>query len=41
MVHAAYESARPHIQVPMPMKTIANPLDLMIENGDLPIRNPN
>lgn len=40
MVHAVYESARLHTQVQMPMKTMANPLDLMIEDGHLPIRYP-
>ena len=40
MVHAVYESARLHVQVQMPMKTMANPLDLMIADGQLPIRYP-
>jgi len=40
MVHAVYESARLHTQVQMPMKTMSNPLDLMIEDGHLPIRYP-
>jgi predicted dehydrogenase len=40
MVHAVYESARLHTQVQMPMKTMANPLDLMIEDGHLPVRYP-
>ena len=40
MIHAVYESARLHMQVQMPMKTMANPLDLMIADGHLPIRYP-
>jgi predicted dehydrogenase len=40
MVHAVYESARLHVQVDMPMKTMLNPLDLMIEDGHLPVRYP-
>jgi len=40
MVHAVYESARLQTQVQMPMKTMANPLDLMIEDGHLPVRYP-
>ena len=40
MIHAVYESARLHMQVQMPMKTMVNPLDLMIADGHLPIRYP-
>jgi predicted dehydrogenase len=40
MVHAAYESARTHTQVQMPLQTRVNPLELMIESGHLPVRHP-
>ena len=40
MVHAVYESARLHVQVQMPMKTMVNPLDVMIDAGHLPVRYP-
>lgn len=40
MVHAVYESARVHERVSLPMKTLENPLDLMIESGHLPVRYP-
>ncbi|NQW18334.1 MAG: Gfo/Idh/MocA family oxidoreductase [Chloroflexi bacterium] len=40
MVHAVYESARTHTQVQMPMKTMVHPLELMIEEGHLPVRYP-
>jgi hypothetical protein len=37
---AIYESARMHEVVQLPLRTHANPLDLMIESGDLPIERP-
>ncbi len=40
MVHAVYESARTHTQVRMPLKTMAHPLELMIDSGHLPVRYP-
>ncbi len=40
MVHAVYESARTHTQVQMPLKTMAHPLELMIDSGHLPVRYP-
>jgi predicted dehydrogenase len=40
MVHAVYESARTHTQVYLPLKTMASPLELMIESGHLPVRYP-
>ncbi len=40
IVKAIYESARMHEVVQLPLRTHANPLDLMIENGDLPIERP-
>ena len=40
MVHAVYESARTHTQVQLPMKTMVHPLELMIDEGELPVRYP-
>ncbi|MDA1280709.1 MAG: Gfo/Idh/MocA family oxidoreductase [Chloroflexi bacterium] len=40
MVHAVYESARLHVQVELPMKTMVNPLDVMIDSGHLQVRYP-
>ena len=40
MIHAVYESARVHERVMLPMKTLDNPLELMIEAGHLPVRYP-
>ena len=40
IIMAIYESARMHEVVQLPLRTHANPLDLMIENGDLPIERP-
>lgn len=40
MIHAVYESARLHNQINLPMKTMANPLDVMIDSGHLPVRYP-
>jgi predicted dehydrogenase len=40
MMMGAYESARCHERVRLPMQTRANPLDLMVESGHLPVRFP-
>ena len=40
IIMAIYESARMHEVVQLPLRTHANPLDLMIENGDLPVERP-
>lgn len=40
MIHAVYESARLHIRVDLPLKTMLNPLDEMVESGHLPVRYP-
>lgn len=40
MMMGAYESARCHEVVRFPLRTRANPLDLMVESGDLPVRYP-
>ena len=40
IIMAIYESARMHEVVQLPLRTHANPLDLMIESGDLPIERP-
>ena len=40
MIHAVYESARLHVQVELPLKTMINPLDEMVESGHLPVRYP-
>ena len=40
IIMAIYESARMHEVVQMPLRTHANPLDLMIGNGDLPVERP-
>jgi predicted dehydrogenase len=40
MGHAVYESARTRTQVQMPLKTMVNPLELMIDSGQLPVRYP-
>jgi predicted dehydrogenase len=37
---AIYESARRHEVVHLPLQTRANPLDLMVESGDLPVERP-
>jgi predicted dehydrogenase len=37
---AIYESVRTHGVVRMPLRTRVNPLDLMVENGQLPIEYP-
>ena len=40
MVHAVYESARRHEKVLLPMQTRNNPLDLMVEAGQLAPERP-
>jgi predicted dehydrogenase len=40
MLHAVYESARMHEKVILPLHTRINPLDLMVESGQLPIERP-
>ena len=40
MMMGAYESARCHEVVRLPMQTRANPLDLMVESGQLPVKYP-
>lgn len=40
MIHAVYESARCHEKVHMPLQTRVNPLDVMVESGDLPVERP-
>jgi predicted dehydrogenase len=40
IIMAIYESARMHEVVQLPLRTHANPLDLMIASGDLPIERP-
>ena len=40
IIMAIYESARMHEVVQLPLRTHANPLDLMIKSGDLPIERP-
>jgi predicted dehydrogenase len=40
MVHAVYESARRHEKVILPMQTRHNPLDLMVESGELAPERP-
>ena len=40
MIHAVYESARLRERVTLPLKTRVNPLDLMIDSGDLPVKYP-
>jgi UDP-N-acetyl-2-amino-2-deoxyglucuronate dehydrogenase len=37
---AIYESARKRQRVPLPLKTLANPLKLMVDAGDLPVEWP-
>jgi UDP-N-acetyl-2-amino-2-deoxyglucuronate dehydrogenase len=37
---ALYESARKRRRIDLPLKTLANPLGLMVANGDLPIEYP-
>ena len=40
MIHAVYESARLHERVTLPLQTRVNPLDLMVESGQLPVKYP-
>ncbi len=40
IIMAIYESARMHEVVQMPVRTLSSPLDVMIENGDLPVERP-
>ncbi len=40
MIHAVYESARLHERVTLPLKTRVNPLELMIDSGQLPVKHP-
>lgn len=40
MVHGVYESARLHERVLTPVNTHVNPLDVMVEDGHLPVRYP-
>ncbi|AWT59577.1 MAG: Myo-inositol 2-dehydrogenase [Candidatus Moanabacter tarae] len=40
IVHAIYESARLHEKVILPMKTLLNPLDIMVETGHLTPQRP-
>ena len=40
MAYAVYESARLHERIMLPLKTRSNPLELMIDSGHLPVRNP-
>ena len=37
---AIYESARRRQRIDLPLKTLANPLQLMVESGDLPVEWP-
>ena len=40
IIMAIYESARLHEVTPFPVRTMASPLKVMIENGDLPVQRP-
>ncbi|HEY8884630.1 MAG TPA: hypothetical protein VIO35_04900, partial [Chloroflexota bacterium] len=37
---ALYESARKRQRIDLPLKTRVNPLQLMVDNGDLPVEWP-
>ena len=37
---AIYESARKRRRIDLPLKTLANPLQLMVEAGELPVEWP-
>ena len=37
---AIYESARKRRRIDLPLKTLANPLQLMVESGELPVEWP-
>ena len=40
MMMGVFESARCHEKVHLPLETRANPLDLMVESGQLPVQRP-
>lgn len=40
MMMGVYESARCHERVSLPLQTRTNPLDLMVESGQLPVVRP-
>ena len=40
IIMAIYESARMHEVVQIPVRTYCSPLELMIDNGDLPVERP-
>lgn len=40
MIHGVYESARMHEKTEMPVRTLVNPLDLMVESGHLAVERP-
>ncbi len=40
IIMAIYESARLHEMVQMPVKTHCSPIDVMIDDGDLPVERP-
>ncbi len=40
IIMAIYESARLHEVVTLPVRTMCSPLDLMIDQGDLPVERP-
>ena len=40
IIMAIYESARLHEVVQMPVRTHASPIDVMVDNGDLPVERP-
>ncbi len=40
IIMAIYESARRHEVVSMPVRTMCSPLDVMIDQGDLPVERP-
>jgi predicted dehydrogenase len=40
IIMAIYESARLHEVVQMPVRTRCSPIDVMIDNGDLPVERP-
>ena len=40
MIHGVYESARCHEKVETPVRTMLNPLDVMVEAGQLPVERP-
>ena len=40
IIMAIYESVEMHKVVQMPVRTYCSPLELMIDNGDLPVERP-